>query len=222
MAPVIDVLHLALRRSRWAARLVVATRVLLATAFIPTGLVKVLGQRFTLLSTDDPVGALFEAFYQTGAYWRFLGWAQVVAGVLLLLPRTAALGAVVFLPIIANIVVITWSVDFAGTPLVTSLMLAGTVLLVFWDYHGWKRLVLPSPAAEPPPLPAVRWAGAERALLVVGTIGGLLLFLGTRGLVPMAWARAGLVAAGLAMPVLGALWIAQDAALRRERRATRG
>ncbi len=222
MATTLDVLHLALRRSRWASRLVVATRILLATAFIPTGIVKVLGLRFTSLSTDNPVGALFEALYQTGAYWRFLGWAQVVAGVLLLFPRTATLGAAVFLPVIVNIVVITWSVDFAGTPLVTTLMLAGTLGLLLWDYHRWKPLFLGSGAAEPPPLPPLRWAGAERALLVVGTIGGLLLFLGTRGLVPMAWARGGLVVAGLAMPVLGALWLAQDAALRRDRRARRG
>lgn len=40
----LDTLHLAARRSLWLARLAVVTRILLATGFIPTGLVKVLGR----------------------------------------------------------------------------------------------------------------------------------------------------------------------------------
>lgn len=213
-----DVLHLAVRRSRWLARLTVATRILLATAFIPTGLVKILGQRFTSLDTDTPVGAIFEALFQTGAYWRFLGWAQVAAGVLLLFPRTAALGAVVFLPIIANIFVLTVSLDFTGTPVVTGLMLLATLFLVLWDYPAWKGLLFSDPAPSPPPLPVLRWVGAERLLLGVGTVGGMLVFLGTRNLVPMAATKAGLVVALFAIPVLGALWIAQDLAHRRARK----
>ena len=216
MSRALDSLHLAIRRSHGLARLAVVTRILLATAFIPTGLVKVLGQRFTVLATDTPVGAIFEALYQTGAYWRFLGWAQVVAGVLLLIPRTAALGVVMFLPIVVNIFVLTVSVDFAGTPIVTGLMLLATLFLVFWEYPTWRRLLFAGPAVEPPPLPALRWAGAERALLVVGTVGGLLVLLGTRSLVPMPAAQAGLGVALLAMPALGFVWVAQDVARRRD------
>ena len=54
-------------------RFTLGIRALLAMGFIPTGLVKLLGYRFTILSTDNEVGAFFEMLYQTGLYWQFLG-----------------------------------------------------------------------------------------------------------------------------------------------------
>ena len=50
--------------------------------FIPTGLVKLLGHRFTQISSDNPIGLFFEVLYQSGAYWHFIGAAQMVAGAL--------------------------------------------------------------------------------------------------------------------------------------------
>jgi len=61
--------------------------VLLAIGFIPSGITKSLGNRFTILGTDDPVGFFFEALYRTGFYWRFLGICQLAAAVLLLIPK---------------------------------------------------------------------------------------------------------------------------------------
>ena len=98
-------------------------------AFFPTGLVKLTGQRFTLLGVDTPVGFFFEAMYQTGPYWRFIGLAQITASVLLLIPRTATLGALLFLPIGTSIFLITWGVGFQGTVWVTSGMLLAVVYL---------------------------------------------------------------------------------------------
>jgi len=68
-------------------RLAIISRILLGLAFIPTGLVKLLGERFTVISVENPIGAVFEAMYQTGAYWHFPGFAQMLAGALLLVPR---------------------------------------------------------------------------------------------------------------------------------------
>jgi len=70
-------------------RLTLGTRVLLAAGFIPTGMVKLLGERFTTMSPDTALGGFFETLYQSGLYWQFLGATQVVAGVLILLPATA-------------------------------------------------------------------------------------------------------------------------------------
>lgn len=42
-------------------RFTLFTRVLLAAGFIPTGMVKLLGQRFTSISPGHPIGAFFEA-----------------------------------------------------------------------------------------------------------------------------------------------------------------
>jgi len=210
-----DALHLAIRRSYWLARLTVAIRVLLAAAFIPTGIVKLLGRRFSVLSLDQPVGAFFETLYQTGLYWQFLGFMQVMAGVLVLIPRLAALGAVFYLAIMANIFVITLSMDFAGTPVVTGLMLLATLYLLAWDYHRWKLLLGIGPAKPPPALAPLRWAPLERALIVSGASGGMVLFLGTRNLVPPLPTIVGLIVAGVSALGLGAVWLGQDFSRRR-------
>jgi uncharacterized membrane protein YphA (DoxX/SURF4 family) len=88
--------------------------IILAVGFIPPSLKKILNQPFTLMPDSNPVGHYFNALYATGFYYQFIGWAQLVAAILLLFPRTAHLGALVFLPIILNIAVLTNSVGFVG------------------------------------------------------------------------------------------------------------
>lgn len=141
----IDRAFLWIRSKAFFYRFTLLTRILLAAAFIPSGAVKLMGERFTLVSTDSPVGAFFEAMYQTGFYWRFLGASQVIAGVLLLFPRAAHLGAAIFLPIIVNIFIITVSLGFQGTPFVTGPMLMAVVYLCMWDYHRFRPMLTESP-----------------------------------------------------------------------------
>ena len=77
-----------------------------AAGFIAPGLTKVLGYRFAnpeVITTDTPIGAFFDVFFAAGAYYQFVGAAQILAAILLLSPRTAALGAVIYFPIILNI-----------------------------------------------------------------------------------------------------------------------
>lgn len=85
-------------------RFTLGIRALLAMGFIPTGMVKLLGYRFTSLITESAVGAFFEALYQSGMYWNFIGFTQVMAGILILVPASSALGALLFLGIILNII----------------------------------------------------------------------------------------------------------------------
>ncbi|HJR06022.1 MAG TPA: hypothetical protein VJ842_01900 [Pyrinomonadaceae bacterium] len=118
----------------------VCTRILLALGFLPSGLTKVVGNRFTVLGLDNPVGFFFEAMYRTGFYWRFLGLCQLAAALLLVIPRTATLGALVYFPLILNIFVITVSLHFQGTPFITGLMLLANLYLLCWDYDKLKHL----------------------------------------------------------------------------------
>ncbi|MEZ4796583.1 MAG: hypothetical protein R2785_05385 [Flavobacteriaceae bacterium] len=117
------------------------TRILLALAFVPSGLKKLLGERFTLLGTDNPVGFFFEALYQAGWYWNFLGFMQLLVAVLILIPRTAFLGALLYLPIIINILVIVVAMHFRGTPIIAGLMFLANLYLLFWDYKKVKQIV---------------------------------------------------------------------------------
>lgn len=148
--------------------------------------------------------------YQTGAYWQFLGWAQVIAGVLLLIPRTAALGAICFLPIMLNIFVITIALDFGGTVVVAGLMLLGVVFLFLWDFHLWKKLVSSTPVLDPLPQPSLPWKRVEKTLLAVGTLGGLVVFTGLRGLLPASVFLPTIVTGALAALALLPVWILQS------------
>lgn len=138
----LDALNARVMQHPAAARLTLMCRILLAVAFIPTGSVKLMGARFTTLSVHTSVGAFFEAMYQTGGYWRFLGLAQVLAGVLLLIPATAFYGAVLFLPILVNVVVLTIAIDFKGTPVITVAMLLANLWLLAWDWPRWRTVLM--------------------------------------------------------------------------------
>lgn len=121
------------------------TRVLLALGFTPSGLTKLLGNRFTILSPETPVGFFFEALYRSGFYWNFIGACQLFAALLLLIPRTATLGALVYFPLILNIFVITVSLHFTGTPVITGLMLLASIYLLCWDADKLKPLIVRTP-----------------------------------------------------------------------------
>ena len=129
-----------LKTTRWATLFTWFVRVPIALAFIQSGLTKVIGARFTLLGTDTDIGFFFEALYRAKLYWRFIGVAQILASILLLIPRTTMLGAVMFFPIMLNIFVITWSLRFHGTVVVTSLILLANIYLLLWHWPTLKVL----------------------------------------------------------------------------------
>lgn len=126
----------------------VIVRVLLALAFVPSGLVKILDKPFTMLPVSDPVGYFFAGFFSAHGYYRFVGVAQWTAAGLLLVPRTATLGAFLYLPIIVNIFAITLAIgpSFAGTRLITGAMFVANVYLLGWDWDRWKHIL---PGATP-------------------------------------------------------------------------
>ena len=137
----LDRLHLCIIQSVWLQRFTAFTRILLAVGFIPPSLVKIVHKPFTVLPDSNPVGQYFNALYETGFYYEFIGWAQLTAAILLLFPRTAHFGALMFLPIIVNIAVLTASVGFVGTWLITILMSFAAAYLVCWDYDRLKPVL---------------------------------------------------------------------------------
>lgn len=134
--------YLRIRNNRTLNVLTMLTRYLIGFAFIPSGLTKLLGNRFTLLTIDDPIGFFFEGLYRTGMYWHFLGLVQVVAAFLLLSQRFATLGAVLFLGILSNVWLITISLNFGGTWVITSLMMLANLWLILWDIEKLLPLFL--------------------------------------------------------------------------------
>ncbi len=137
----LDELHASVTRRWWMQIFAAFTRCLLAIGFIPPSIPKIMYQPFTVLPDSHPVGHYFNALYQTGFYYQFLGWGQLIAALLLLIPRTSHIGALLFLPIIANIAVLTVSVGFTGTWVITGLMLLAATFLTAWEYDRLKPVI---------------------------------------------------------------------------------
>lgn len=136
----LDVLYHESKRNRWLRYFAVFCRVALALGFIPSGIVKVMGERFTGLPSNHPLGHYFDALQLTGFYYTFIGVSQLTAALLLLIPRTTLLGAILYLPIILNICVLTYATRFEGTRIAT-LMLLANLYLLWWDYARLKYVL---------------------------------------------------------------------------------
>ena len=159
-----------------AQLVIIYTRYLLGGGFVFASLIKIKGLRFTTESGENEgfgtAFHFFETMYQTGIYWQFIGWGQLIAGFLLMTQRYAKLGAVVNFPIILNVFVITISMDFSSTPVISGMMLFANVILLIWHWDELRILFNLSP----------KLAKADRLENQTSwEITGLLLFLFTAG-----------------------------------------
>ena len=136
----LDHLYQESKKNQWLRYFAVFCRVTLALGFIPSGIVKVMGERFTALPSNHPLGHYFDALHLTGFYYTFIGVSQLTAALLLLIPRTTLLGAIIYFPIILNICVLTYATRFEGTRIAT-LMLLANVFLLCWDYARLKYVL---------------------------------------------------------------------------------
>ena len=141
-------------RSRGWWHLVVVLRIVLGFAFVPSGLKKLLDEPFS-----DPVNVgifheFLHAFHGTGLLYRFVGVAQLVAALLLMTQYFGALGAMIFLPICAGILVLCWGTGAIPTAIVVSAMTVAVVFLLLWDFPRWSGLLRAAGAPTPdaPPL----------------------------------------------------------------------
>lgn len=147
-------IYYAAKSDKWFRNFALFCRLFLAASFIPTGFVKIMGQRFAEgLPHNNPLGYYFDALLRTGYYYTFIGVSQIIIGILLLIPRTALLGALICIAMTVNITVLTYAMRFDGTRAVTMALLANIFLLV-WNYDRLKQLlpvrVAPVPVTTSP------------------------------------------------------------------------
>lgn len=128
-------------RARRGLHLLVANvRILIGFGFLPAGLKKVLGERFTDAGNVGPFHDFLHAFWATGPLYRFVGIVQLTAALLLMSQRFAAPGAALLLPVLSVIAVFVWSTAGVPTIATVTLMLCGVVALLLWDHHRWRAL----------------------------------------------------------------------------------
>jgi uncharacterized membrane protein YphA (DoxX/SURF4 family) len=164
------------KADEWFKKFAVFCRIALAASFIPTGLVKIMGERFAAgLPPNNPLGHYFDALHQTGYYYTFIGIAQIIIAILLLIPRTSLLGALMYFPIIVNICVLTYATRFEGTRLVTMMVLASLFLLI-WDFDRLKH-VLPFKQPKTDPYGIRKPFGIRLRIIFFGSCFGVLIFI---------------------------------------------
>jgi uncharacterized membrane protein YphA (DoxX/SURF4 family) len=172
------------KADHWFKGFAIFCRIALAASFIPAGFVKIMGERFAEgLPSNNPLGHYFDALLTTGYYYTFIGVTQIVTAILLLIPRTSLLGALMYFPMIINICVLTYATRFAGTRLVTMLVLASMFLLI-WNYDRLKHILpFKQPETGPPVLKKplgvrlrVMFFGGSFALLAIIIFGTFYLF----------------------------------------------
>ncbi len=172
----IEEIYYEAKSDKWFQGFALFCRIALAASFIPAGLVKIMGERFAEgLPSNNPLGHYFDALYLTGYYYRFIGIAQVIIAILMLIPRTSLLGVLMYFPMIVNICVLTYATRFAGTRLTTMLLLASLFLLI-WNYDRLKYLLFcKQPKIEPPVLK--KPLGIRLRIIFIGGSIAILTFI---------------------------------------------
>ena len=164
----------------WLRRLYVGgCRLLLGALMLGGGLYKLSDNHLPGLM-GPPIDHAFLAKNGLEIFGQFIGVAQLLIGLLLLSGRFALLGAVLLVPMWLNIIFLTWSQHWTGTPFLTTGFLVLTIGLLLHDYPRLKWLLYPPAdagalqaqhlATAPLPVELLWWLGAA----VV--IGGSLLY----------------------------------------------
>ena len=138
----LDRLHSEAKENRWLWLFSIFNRLVLALGFIPAAIVKLMDERFASgLSANHPMGHYLEALHQTGYYYTFIGIVQMVAAIMLLIPRTVTLGAFLYFPIILNICILTFATRFDGSMFTAPLMTLANLYILGWNYEKWKYIL---------------------------------------------------------------------------------
>jgi hypothetical protein len=122
----------------------------LAFAFMVAGMVKIMGERFASeLSPLHPLGAYLEALHHTGYYYTFIGVVQVIAAFLLIVPRTVLIGALLYLPIILNIWILSFALGFEGSYVTALLMVMANIFILVWHADKLRYLMASEYISQP-------------------------------------------------------------------------
>ncbi|MCG1037665.1 DoxX family protein [Polaribacter sargassicola] len=137
-----DQFYLEIRSNRWYWYFSIFCRIILAYAFIVAGIVKIMDEKFANgLSEIHPMGAYLTALHHTGYYYPFIGFAQIIAAILLLIPRTVTLGALLYFPIIVNICILSLALRFEGSFVTAPLMVLANLYILIWNYDRLKYIL---------------------------------------------------------------------------------
>ncbi|HEX8398107.1 MAG TPA: hypothetical protein VF644_11820 [Pyrinomonadaceae bacterium] len=121
---------------------VIGIRIFLGFIFFTAGMGKLThGHYFPLTMFPMSLSKIL-APHGLSLWGEFVAWSQVLIGFLLMSQRFATIGAIMSLPLILNIFVITVSLGFMGTPYLNGFLILLNLFLLAADCHKLKFLFM--------------------------------------------------------------------------------
>lgn len=112
------------------------------------------------------------AEYGLGLFARFIAYSQITVGFLLLTLRYRTLGAIALLPMVLNILLITISQNWRGTPYVLAFFLLLNLVLLAAEapkllhLAGFKAAYIPPVPASSPVVLGLLWLASYAVVLI--------------------------------------------------------
>lgn len=94
-------------------------------------------------------------------FGRYIACSQIIIGLCLLSSRLATLGAIMLVPMLLSIGVVTVSMDFKNTPYIVAFLLLMNILLLIKDWHKLKFIWAESHAPVKTLPLSFRWRRAD-------------------------------------------------------------
>lgn len=89
-----------------------------------------------------------------GLYARFIAYSEAIIGASLFFRKTSVLGAIMMVPLLINILMVTISLQWRGTPWVVSFFLVNNLYLLVHYFDRWKSVW--TAIDNPLPVPSVQ------------------------------------------------------------------
>ncbi len=120
----------------WKSFMIQGIAVFLGFTFWGAGMAKLFSEH-QFIGWIGPTWLVEEmAKYNLGLYATFIGYSQIFIGFLLLTTRYKLLGSIMMIPMIVNILMVTISLEWQGTPYVLAFLLLLDLILL-WSYRDF-------------------------------------------------------------------------------------
>jgi uncharacterized membrane protein YphA (DoxX/SURF4 family) len=163
--------------------LTVLIRAYVGFMMISYGLMKLFNMQFgdiseyRLKSTygeSSPMGLAWTFFAYSMGYKYFMGFAELVGGLLLLFRRTSSLGAVITFTVTANIMAVNYFFD-VPVKIISTILVVMSLFLILKDAKRFLNFFLLNKATEPANLGS--FDGKKHPLLITGLKYALIIYL---------------------------------------------
>ncbi|MEB2277701.1 hypothetical protein LAV82_27180 [Bacillus sp. ILBB4] len=122
----------------------------LALTFLIYGIAKIYPGQFSTgdfiydSTKDSAMQLAWHFFGYSDTYNLFIAFGEITAALLLVIPKTATLGNIIYLPITVNITILDFCFEIPARS-VTTLLTFMSIALLFFEYKKLKRVFFDSP-----------------------------------------------------------------------------